>query len=581
MKCMRIQCRRRRQEPVPLPSRGASKERIQFTMTRASGRRLRAAAAFGAATILVATGCSVSVKSGTSNVGPTTLLVGGADSGTPALFKNFNPFSPNKRNLTTWMYEPLEVVNNLNSAETPFLATGYTQPNAETVDFTIRQGVKWSDGKPFTPADVAFTFNLLRAHPALDVNGDWQHIRSLSVSGDHVVFHLKSADVPAAKVIEQTLIVPEHTWRDVKDPVTYTNPDPVVTGPYTLDHFTPNQYTLAKNEQYWQADKVAVQKIVVPGSSSDLAIATQGYDWAYSFFPNVDNTWVKADKQHNSYWFPPGGIVGLLPNLTKAPFDNLDFREGLSLGLDRQQIADKAEQGYVKAASQTGLLLPNEKSSLNPSIPDQGMVSQNTSAAYAHFAKAGYTRKGGKLVDRAGKPLTVTLTTPDGWADWLQGAQEIIEQLRGLGITVKLDKPQPASYQQDLQNGDFDLALGTVGGSGSLFQDYNNLLNSDFKKPVGKSTASNYQRYGDPATDALLDKLKTTSDPTEQRKLTDQLQGVVYQQLPVLSLFYGGLWGLSSDKKFTGWPSQKNPYASLMTWGSTPLLVMTHLRLAK
>lgn len=550
-------------------------------MKRASGRRLRAAAAFGVAATILATGCSVSVKSGTSNVGPTTLLVGGADNGTPALFRNFNPFSPNKRNLTTWMYEPLEVVNNLDGAETPFLATGYTQPDARTVDFHIRQGVRWSDGTAFTPADVAYTFELLRSHPALDTAGVWQHIASVSVSGDHVVFHLKNADVPAAKVIEQTLIVPEHIWRKVKDPVTYTDPNPVVTGPYTLSRFTPNQYTLAKNDRYWQAGKVAVQKIVVPGSSPDLAIATQGYDWAYSFFPNVDNTWVKADKQHHSYWFPPGGIVGLLPNLTKAPFDNLDFRQGLSLALDRQQIADKAEQGYVKAASQTGLLLPNEKASLNSAIPNQGMVAQNTSAALAAFAKAGYTRRGGRLVNAAGKPLSVNLTVPDGWADWMQGAQEIIQQLRGIGITVKLDKPQPAAYQQDLQNGDFDLALGTVGGSGSLYQDYNNLLNSAFKKPVGTSTASNYERYGDPATDELLGRFKTTSDPAEQKRLADQLQSVVYQKLPEISLFYGGLWGLSSDKKFTGWPSPQNPYASLMTWGSTPLLVMTHLRLAQ
>ncbi|WP_037911708.1 ABC transporter substrate-binding protein [Actinacidiphila yeochonensis] len=550
-------------------------------MTRARGKRLSAVAALGVATVLVATGCSVSVKSGTSNVGPTTLLVGGADNGSPALFRNFNPFSPNKRNLTTWMYEPLEVLNNLNSAETPFLATGYTQPDAKTVDFTIRKGVKWSDGKAFTPADVVFTLDMLKAHPALDVNGDWQHIKSLSASGDHVVFHLKTADVPAAKVIEQTLIVPEHIWRNVKDPVTYTDPNPVVTGPYTLERFTPNQYTLAKNKNYWQADKVAVQKIVVPGSASDLAIATQGFDWAYSFFPNVDNTWVKADKQHNSYWFPPGGIVGLLPNLTKAPFNNLNFRQGLSDALDRQQIADKAEQGYVKAASQTGLLLPNEKASLNPAIPNQGVVTQNTTAAYAAFAKAGYTKRGGKLVNSAGKALTVNLTTPDGWADWLQGAQEIIQQLRAVGITVKLDKPQPAGYQQDLQNGEFDLALGTIGGSGSLFQDYNNQLNSDFKKPVGTSTASNFQRYGSAATDSLLDQLKATSDPAKEQQLTNQLQNVVYQQLPFLSIFYGGLWGLSSDAKFTGWPSTKNPYASLMTWGSTPLLVMTHLRLAK
>ena len=51
---------------------------------------------------------------------------------------------------------------------TPFLATGYKFTDPTTLVYTIRQGVKWSDGKPFTPTDVVFTFNLLKKYPALD-----------------------------------------------------------------------------------------------------------------------------------------------------------------------------------------------------------------------------------------------------------------------------------------------------------------------------------------------------------------------------------------------------------------------------
>ena len=552
-------------------------------MTRVTrNRRLQLVAAVGVASVLATSACSASVsakQTGTS-AGASSLLVGG-DTGSPTFTRNFNPFSPNKRNLTTYMYEPLEVVNTLDGTATPFLATGYDQPNAKTVVFHIRQGVKWSDGTPFSAADVVYTFDLLKAHPALDTLGAWQHIASISVSGNDVTFHLKTQDVPAAQVIEQTLIVPQHIWKNVADPVSWTDPNPVVTGPYTLGTFTPNEYTLKKNPTYWQADKVAVQTIVDPASNTQLDVVSKGYDWAYSFMSDVQGTWVKADKQHNTYWFPPGGTIALMPNLTKAPFNNLNFRQGLSLALDRTKIANEAEQGYVQPATQTGLLLPNDKSWLNPSIPDQGNISQNTQQALAAFAKDGYTSKGGKLVDSSGKQLTIQLTTPDGWSDWLQGVQAIQQQLSAIGINVQVEQPQPAAYQEDMQNGDFQLAMETFGGSGSLYEDYNNLLDSAFKQPVGSSTAADYERYGDPATDALLAEYRATTDTAKQKQIVDQLQSVVYNQLPVISLFYGGLWGLSSDKSFTGWPSAADPYASLMTWGSTPLLVLTHLKAAE
>lgn len=552
-------------------------------MKRASRSRVsrtQLAAALGVAALFATTACSADVSaSGSGSTVPGTLLVGG-DNGSPTFTRNFNPFSANKRNLTTYMYEPLAVVNNLDGKATPFLASSIEQPDTKTVVYHVRQGVKWSDGKAFSAEDVRFTFDLMKKNAALDTLGAWQHIKSLSVSGDTVTFHLRTADAPAAQVLDQVLIVPEHIWKDVKNPTTWTNPNPVATGPFTLDTFTPNQYTLTKNATYWQADKVQVKKIVAPAANSNLDIVNNGYDWAYTFMSDVDSTWVKADAKHNSYWYPPGGTVSLLPNLTKAPFNNLDFRKGLSYALDRDKIADKAEQGYVKAAGQTGLLLPNYKDWLNSSIADDGKIDQSTSKALAAFKKAGYTQRGGKLVNSAGKQLTLSITTANGWSDYLRGVQVVRQELTALGIKVNLNQPQAAAYQESLQNGDFDLIMGSFGGSGSLYQDYNNLLNSGFKKAVGTGTSANFERYGNAETDALLAKFKATTDTAEQRKIVDQLQQVVYGQLPAISLFYGGLWGLSSDKNFTGWPTAKNPYASLMTWGSTPLLVLTHLQRA-
>ncbi|MBG6059658.1 peptide/nickel transport system substrate-binding protein [Cryobacterium sp. MP_M5] len=538
-----------------------------------------ALAVVGVTALLATSACSMNVNKQSAGSSDGSLLVA-ADNGSPTFEKNFNPFSTSKRVATTYMYEPLEVTNTLDGKATPFLATGNTLPDARTVVYDIRKDVTWSDGQAFTPADVAFTFNLVKATPALDTWGVWQHIESLEIVGDTVVFHLQSDDVPAASIIDQQLIVPEHIWKDVKDPVTWKNEKPVSTGPFVLDTFTANQYTLKKNKDYWQADKVAALKLVLPAANSQLDVVKNGYDWAYAFMTDVEGTWVAADKQHNKYWFPPGGTVTLTPNLTKAPYNDVNFRQGLSLALDRDKIAKDAEQGYVDAAGQSGLLLPNQEAWLNPDLPDGGVVAQDETAALAAFAKAGYTKQGDKLVDASGTQLSINILTANGYTDWLQGLQTVQSQLGKIGIDVKLSQPQPAAYTEALSKGDFDMAMNSFGGTGSVFQDMNTLLNSQFATPIGSGTTGNYGRFSDPKVDALLAQLKASTDEADQKAISAQLQSVLYEQLPVISLFYGGLWGLSSDKNFTNWPSADNAYAPPNTWNSTPLLILTNLKKA-
>ena len=94
---------------------------------------------------------------------------------------SFNPYNP-----AVWgesvgfVYEPLVFVNSLeNGKTTPWLASSYAWSDGNKVlTFTIRKGVKFSDGTPMTAADVVFTFNLLKANPALDLNAVWSVLKS-------------------------------------------------------------------------------------------------------------------------------------------------------------------------------------------------------------------------------------------------------------------------------------------------------------------------------------------------------------------------------------------------------------------
>ncbi|OII05090.1 peptide ABC transporter substrate-binding protein [Curtobacterium sp. MCBA15_005] len=525
---------------------------------------------------LVATGCSIQVRSEPDpTIGKDTMLIN-ADRGNPLFDRNFNPYITNARTASKWMYEPLIEVNPLDGKRNPWLASAWSQPDAKTIDMTIRSGVEWSDGSPFSAKDVVFTFDLLKKFPAMDVKGAWQHIGSIEQDGDHVVFHLKSEDVPSLTIIGQTYILGEDHWSGVKDPTTWRDPNPVGTGPFVLGNYTDQQYSMDKNPKYWQADKIAIKHLILPATNTQLDTVTRGYDWAYSFISDVKGTWGAASKT-NDWWFPAGGVIGLIPNLTKAPYNDVNVRRGISLALDRDAIAETASEGNLSAAGQTGLILPNQERYLNPDIPDQGMITQDLKAAKANFAKSGYVEQGGKLV-KDGKQLSITITTANGYSDWLRAAQEVRKNLAAIGVDVTISAPQPAGYQQSINNGEFDMAMGGM-GNGDVYQAFNSLLSSEFYQPVGKSTVNNYERYKNADTQKLLDEYKATTDTAKQQEILDQLQQTVYDELPVIGMYYGGLWGLFNTGKFVGWPSAKDPYMAPQNYDSAPLLIFTKLRL--
>jgi len=546
---------------------------------------LRYAAAFAALATALATALSACGSGSPASSAGSTLTIQG-DNGSPTVVENFNPLVASSELHGTYLiYAPLELASPIDGSYTPFLATGYQFTSPTTLVYTIRQGVKWSDGKPFTPADVVFTFNLLKKYPALDGNGVWSQISGVSASGNDVTITFKAPNVPFAATIAATPIVPEHTWSAVSDPTKFTNTHPVGTGPFVLSKFAPTQYTLVKNPNYWAASSIAPSKVVFPAQSTSqatnqLAVSSGQFDWAYTFLPDVQKTYVDHDPAHYKYWFPPGGTIALYLNLTKAPNDNTSFREGISQALDRTTIAQKAVNGYMSQASLSGLILPNLQKWLDPSLPDQGLITQNTSAALSDFAKAGYTQKGGKLVNASGKQASLTIVMPNGFTDWVAAATEVKNELAAVGINVTLDLPQYAQYSQEIQAGTFDGAIGGFGGTGNPYTDFNNALNSTFAAPVNTPTANNFERFKSTSVDQALATLAAATGPGAQQQATDALEQTMYSTVPVVLLYYGGSWGLFSTKHFTGWPSASDPYTLPTNYNYSLLTVVTHLKTA-
>jgi peptide/nickel transport system substrate-binding protein len=544
------------------------------------------AVCLGAAALLATTASACSSHSGGTTGGSTsaggTLTIQG-DTGNPSLVEDFNPFTPSTELHGTFLiYEPLEIPSPINGAYTPFLATGFQFTNPTTLVYTIRPGVKWSDGTPFTPGDVVFTFDMLKKYPALDTTGVWAQISGVSASGDKVTFTFKAPDVPFAGTIAQVPIVPEHIWSKISNPATFANTKPVGTGPFTLGSFAPTQYTLTKNPMYWDAAKIAPSSVVFPAQATNqntnqLEVSSGQFDWSYTYIPDVKATYVNRDPSTNSYWFPPGGTIGLFLNLTQAPYNNVNFRKGVSEALNRTTIAQKAVNGYMAQASLSGLILPNLRQWLNPSLPDQGIVTQDRSAAMADFAQAGYTMKGGKLTSASGTQATMSIVLPNSFSDWAAAATEISNELSQVGIKVSLDEPQYAQYSQTTEAGTFNAAIGGFGGTGNPYTDFNQALNGSFAAPVHTATVNNFERFNNPQVNHELSTLAAATGKPAQQQATDQLEQTMYNSVPIVLLYYGGSWGLFSTKHFTGWPSASDPYTLPTNYNNSLLTVVTHL----
>ncbi|MGI8417854.1 MAG: ABC transporter substrate-binding protein, partial [Nakamurella sp.] len=185
----------------------------------------------------------------------------------------FNPFSPAYyQESMGFVYEPLVYVNLLkNQQETPMLASSYKWSADHTsIVFAIRQSVKWSDGQPLTAKDVAFTFNLMKKVPGIDLYSLWTGagLKSVVAAGNNVTMTFANpATAYFFNFANQVGIVPEHIWSTAAvdaHPDTYQDTNPVGTGPFMVNPCSANNIQYTANPQYWQPGKPYIQKVQYP-----------------------------------------------------------------------------------------------------------------------------------------------------------------------------------------------------------------------------------------------------------------------------------------------------------------------------
>ena len=490
---------------------------------------------------------------------------------------DFNPYtSPMSGQSFGILYEPLVYDNLLNDAKTPWLATDYSwSGDATTLTFTIRPGVKWSDGQAFTAADVVFTFNLLHQHPELDVQSDWLVLSSVKQRGaDKVVMVFNKPAVPSFyQIAGQTPIVPQHIWSGYANPATQVIKAPVGTGPFTMSICTPQRIKFSRNPAYWQKGLPYIDTVNYPAfvdnDAANLSLALGKAQWGGQFIPNIDTYYVAKDASHNKYWFPPIDNVNLWFNVKRSPFSNRLVRQAFAYAIDRGSVSKKGEYGYEPAGNQTGVISPTFDSWIDKGQAAKYNYRFDPSKAAGLLQQAGYTKgSSGIYQDSSGKKLSFSIINIGGYTDWVASVQVIQDNLKRVGIELKAQNLVSSTYFEKLLTGDFDLAYGSLNTppGPTPYHELRNTLDSAATAPLGAIAAGDYGRYSNPAADTLFDQFGATTDSAKQHELIYQLEAIMLEDVPVIPVTEGVAWYEYSTLDFAGWPTPMNPYAAPAPW---------------
>lgn len=482
----------------------------------------------------------------------------------------FNPYSSSTAGLSAGIfYEPLYYVNALNNSTRPWLATSYAWSNGnKTLTFTIRNGVKWTDGKPFSAADVVYTFNLMKKFSGIDLNAVWTVLSSVTQRGNKVVVQFKSPSVPFFYYIaDQTFILPQHIWSKIKNPVTNINKKPVGTGPFTLGSCSPQNITYRRNPHYWQTGKPYVSEVRYPAfmdnQPGNTYLAQGNAQWGGQYIPNVKSYYLSGSKNRH-VWYPPATYnVNLYPNLRQWPTSILAVRKAISLGIDRAKVSRLGVYGYLPPANQSGIILPNWKNWYDKSLANKYPYSYNQAKAISVLEKAGFKRgSDGIFRDKSGRKLSMSVINVGGFTDWVAEVKFITATLRQVGIEVTAQNLSGDDHTAREQQGHFQLAYDSPTGGPTPYYQFRQLLDSRNTAPIGKVATSNFERFTSPSVNRLFDRYNTTTNSAVQHQIVRQLQAVMLTQVPVIPVLEGVSWYQYDTTLFTGWPTPSHPYAT-------------------
>lgn len=483
------------------------------------------------------------------------------------------------------IYEPMVMTNEVRPTEPgkPWLATEWKwSEDFRSLTYTVRDGVKWSDGTPMTAKDVAFTYGLIKKTPALNINAI--PFGEITAEGNEVTLTFtKSQYVNQVKILRQ-VVIPEHLWSKVADPATETVKTPVGTGPYTLKTFTPQTTTLVLRDSYWQElPKVKELRYTSynDNNAQTTALANGSSEWSFVFIPNYKAVYVDKDPAHHKLWFPPTlAAHGLFLNTERKPFDDPALRRAMSKVIDRGDIFTQAEAGYFypELKNVTGIPTPAGEEFIAPEFKGQEFAV-DVDGAKRELTSAGYRFDGDKLLDPTGKPVTLTLSNPAGWSDYITTLEIIKDNLSAIGIQARVDKANQDAWTGAVDTGQFEAAMHWTNSGATPYDLYQSAMDGALYKPVGTGGVNgNWGRFRNAEATAALDRFANANDDAVRTEAMHELQRIMVEQMPIIPTGAANAGGAYNTRNWVGWPSEQDQYAPAQPTLRNALDIVLRLR---
>ena len=485
--------------------------------------------------------------------------------GLHAAEKNLNPFIvpqalPITHDFTMLVYDTLFWSQSRLDPE-PWLATGAeASDDYRTWTVTLRDGVQWHDGTPFTAADVAFTFKYFA-----DDGGPGRY-------GHHVYDHpvFESASVVDDLTVELTFrdpvttfellpggdlpILPKHVWEGVENPRADATSLPVGTGPYMMVEYNPGVSSrLEANPDYFLGAPLVdtlIMPVVTDAQAAFAGLQTGELDFVTRNLPaplvprmleNEELSVITGSRMQSVY---------LMFNTRKPNLRDPDVRKAMSMALDVQAIVDIVDGGLGRPGNDTWT---------HPDSPwahPIGGHAFDVNAANLLFDEAGYPMDdGGVRRNAEGAPLAFTLLVNATAPPQIRAGELVAEQLAAVGVDITvepLDPPAITAARRPSPDGPPTVDMFIAVFESHAHADPDHLF--FFFHTPGRGVGGIFSGYANPEFDAVLE--EALSAPIEEKQtLISHAQQIFADEAPAVVLFYpDGRWGYRPGA-YDGWVS--------------------------
>jgi peptide/nickel transport system substrate-binding protein len=543
-----------------------------------------------------------------------TLIMAGLGGEHPGAFTDvdvFNPFSLtiSRSGYTQACTESLFYYNMIGDEFIPWMGEGYEfNEDFTEVVVTVREGVEWSDGTPFTAKDIVFSLNLYLGNPDLRYAGEIiDTVKSAEVVDD---LHAKITLLrPNPRFVFDKLtfhadlgvpLVAEHVFQD-KDAATFTNYDltqgwPICTGPYELVYSDVQRKIWDLREDWWGAKTgfhalPKVERLVfLPGMDENTMvqlIVNNEIDLAFSFTPqNMELAQSQNDKITTFSDQPPYGFLDWWPislafNDSEPPFDDPEIRWAISYSLDRDQIIDVAFKGTTTAIKLPYPGYPGMQpffDAVSDLLEQYPTTEFNLDKAAEIMERKGYTKDSEGFWVKDGERITFEIITFPQHPSTTPQAPVVTEQLRKAGFDASF--LLPADFVTRINTGAAKAFLWGHGGSmRDPFATLDNLYHIRHVKPTGETIPfTNLYRWSNQEFSDIVDQMGLLpEDDPALKELFHQAMEIWLPNLPDVMTIETVILLPRNTTYWTNWPTAENPYVHEGFWHRTALLFFVEL----